>query len=142
MCQGDVVLPLSDLRSALADCAREVRWTPAHAGAILCVPLTDEGTSGGVTVPGYKQRHKFQGLVVAVNKTKDVVVGDLINFDMGRGEEIRTYAGETYFHVTEDNASGIDEEFRAKLEAAEAAAAAPKEQQLASGLWIATDAPA
>ena len=135
------MLPLADVRAALADCAREVRWTPAHAGAILCVPLTDEGASGGVTVPGYKQRHKFQGLAIAVNKTKDVRVGDLINFDMGRGEEITTYLGETYFAVTEDNASAIDEEFRAELEAAEAAAEAPKETLLPSGLWIATDAP-
>lgn len=128
------VLPLANLKVALETCSEEVFWTPAHAEGILCVPLTDEGMAGGVEVPGYKQRHKFQGLVVAVNKTEHVKVGDLINFDMGRGEEITTYLGESFFHITEKNVSAVDEEF-----SPEPAPVEPKEKQMPSGLWIATE---
>jgi hypothetical protein len=128
------VLTLAEAKTALTDCAREVCWKPAWPGQILCVPLSDEGLSGGVEVPAYKQRHIFQGLVVSVNKTRDVKVGDLINFDMGRGEAVTTYLGETLFHVAEDNASGVDDEFGKEPPPPE-----PTERQLPSGLWIATE---
>ena len=125
------MLPLAELQTALADCKREVYWRPAHAEGILCVPLSDEGMSGGVEVQAYKQRHKFQGLVVSVNKTKHTAVGDLIYFDMGRGEEITTYLGETFYHITERLASAVDEEFGKPPE--------PTEKLLPSGLWIVSD---
>lgn len=121
------MLPLPELQSALEQCEVEVFWKPVHARAILAVPLWDEGMAGGVEVPSYKQRRKYQAIVVAVNETKTVEVGDLVCYDMGRGDEIVTYRGELFFHITERNVSAIDDEF-GKPEATE--------KQLASGLWV------
>jgi hypothetical protein len=126
------VLPLPELQSALARCDDEVYWRPAHKQGILAVPLWDEGVSGGVEVPSYKQRRRYQALVVAVNETKVVQVGDLINFDMGRADEVYTYRGELFVHIAERNASAVDEEFGKEPEPEK-----PKETQLPSGLWIA-----
>lgn len=134
------MLSLAEARAALKECEVEAFWKPAWPGQILCVPLSDEGTSGGIEVHAYRERHTYQGLVIAVNKTRDVQVGDLINFDMGRGEPITTYLGETYFHITEENASAVDEEWREALEEAQAVADEPKEKLLPSGLWVSTDA--
>lgn len=122
------MLPLDKLEAALESCNTEAFWKPSYAEGILCVPLVDEGTAGGVDVPTYKARHKFQGLVVSVNKTKRVEVGDLICFDMGRSEEITTQLGETFFHITERNCAGRDEEF----------AKPPEPTLLPSGLWVTT----
>jgi hypothetical protein len=127
------VLPLDKLEAALADTKREVYWKPAHVGGILCVPLDDEGMSGGVHVEAYKQRHTFQGVAIAVNKTKHIAVGDLVSADMGRLEEVKTALGEMFVVTTEPMLSGVDDEFSKQPE--------PKEKLLPSGLWIATDAP-
>jgi co-chaperonin GroES (HSP10) len=87
----------------------------------------DEGDAGGVAVVAHKQRRAYQGLVVAVNGTKRVKVGDLISWDQGRGEEVTTLLGEKFFHLTESNAAAVDDEF-----------GKPKEPTLLpSGLWIA-----
>lgn len=124
--RGADVLPLAKLQTALESCREEAYWQPSYAGGILCVPLLDEGDAGGFQVVAHKQRRAYQGLVVAVNGTKRVQVGDLISWDQGRGEEITTLLGEKFFHLTENNASAVDDEFR------------PKEPTLqASGLWVA-----
>lgn len=124
------MLSAEKLETALASCEQEVYWKPAHVRGILVVPLLDEGASGGVEVPSFRARHTFQGLVVAVHETRWVKVGDLINFDMGRGESVYTLLGESFFSITEKNCSAIDDELLAPTQ--------PKEQLLASGLWVVT----
>lgn len=119
------MLPLAKLQTAIADCEREVTWKPSYAGGILAIPLLDEGDAGGVAVIAHKQRRAYQGIALAVNETKRVQPGDLVCFDQGRVEELRTMAGELFIHTTEPMLAGLDEEFR------------PKEPTLqASGLWV------
>jgi len=126
------VLSLDKLETALESCREEAYWKPSYAGGVLCVPLLDEGDSGGVEVVAHKQRRSYQGIVVAVNDTKRVEVGDLVCADQGRFEELRTALGEVFVHSTERMLSGVDEEFSKPPE--------PKEPtKLPSGLWIATD---
>ena len=121
------MLPLSKLETAIASTREEAYWKPSYAGGILAVPLLDEGDAGGVQVVAHKQRRAYQGLVVAVNGTKRVRVGDLISWDVGRAEEITTALGERFVHLIERNASAVDDEF-----------GKPKEPTLlAPGLWVA-----
>lgn len=124
------MLPLVKLDAALESCKEEAFWMPSYAGGVLAVPLLDEGVSGGVHIEGYKQRRAYQALVVAVNGTKHVKVGDLVCFDMGRTETLTTYRGEVYLHTTERLLSGVDEEFGKEPEPP------PGPTQLPSGIWI------
>lgn len=115
------------LKVALADCSREVYWKPVHERAMLSIPLVDEGYVGGAFIPAAGARHKFQAIVLAANNCRSIEDGDLIWFDMGRGEELVTQAGETFFYITERDASAVNDEFWKAKE---------KEKQLASGLWV------
>lgn len=124
------MLPLQAKLDALRRCeTEEVFWTPAHPRSILAIGLFDEGDSGGVFVPSSHARHKYQALVLAVNDCRYVQAGDLVVFDVGRGEELRTARGEIFFHITEPNVAGVDESFLADA----------KEKiptQRPSGLWV------
>lgn len=113
--------------AAIRCCDQEAIWKPVHARGILAIALEDEGWSGGVEVPSYKQRHQYQALVVAQKECRYVREDDLVIFDIGRGEELRTVCGEVFFYITESNLAGYDETFWDSK---------PQPRQLASGLFL------
>lgn len=120
------MLTADERAAAVRRCYEECYWTPCWPSSILAVGLEDAGFAGGVYVPVAKGARKYQAIAVAVNQCEWVKLGDLICFDIGRGEELRTVRGEILYHITEQNVSSVDDNF---WDAAE--------RQTESGLWVA-----
>ena len=114
-----------ELRRLLAQCEVEAMWAPIQPRTMLAMALEDEGYVGEIRVNAYKARNKYQSLVLATCECKWVKPGDLVVFDLGRTEELRTVAGEIFYWANETGIEGMDENFWSQ-----------PEHKVASGLWI------
>lgn len=118
------MLTADERQAAIRACYEETYWRPCWPSSIMAIPLFDEGFVGPVAVPAFRAAQRYQALVVATNECESVDVGDLICFDIGRGEELYTVSGECYYCITEANVSSVDDQFW------------EREEQRASGLWV------
>ena len=113
--------------AVLSQCSKWAKWKPIQPGTMLAIAMHDEGTIGGVFVPEYRARHKYQALVLATCECRWIKESDVVCFDIGVGEELNTVNGQTFVWLAEKNLGGLDEAFWQSR--------AP--QQTASGLWTA-----
>jgi hypothetical protein len=118
------VLSQSERDAKLKECESWARWRPLQPQTVLALALHDEGySSGGIEIRAHGRR-KYQALVIATCETQWVKPTDIIVFDLGKGEQMHTLHGETFWWMQERSIDGVDDDFFQP----------PK--QTAGGLWV------
>ena len=105
----------------------DVRWKPRHPRTLLVSPLDSSGMKGGIEVQEDSRRNKMQGYVLTTKDCVEIEPGDIVMYEEGMAELLKTATGEELSWITEDNVTAIDDDLWPK----------PKpETQLASGLYL------
>src|ERR1700722_7364644 len=92
----------------------ETYWKPRHPQSMLVQPLDGSGFVEGIEVKEDSRRNKMCAYVLATRDCQEVEPGDIIFYEEGTAEMLKTSDGERYFWLTENNATAIDSEFWAK----------------------------
>lgn len=101
----------------------ERRWKPRHRRTLIVAPLDGQGfDEHGLFVPEDDRRNRTIGYVLATNACVEIQPDDLIYFEEGAGEELKTASGEVICWLHETKATAVDEDLWPKPKAEEVTA--------------------
>ena len=104
------------------------RWKPRHKRTLLVAPLDGQGFDAhGIFVPESTARFRLIGYVLTTKDCTEVEPGDIVFFEEGAQEELKTSSGEMLCWLNETKCTAIDTDFWPKPKA---------EQVLSSGLVL------
>ena len=78
----------------------DVRWKPRHPRTLLVAPLDSSGWKGGIEVQEDSRRNKMQGYVLTTKDCVEIEPGDIVTYEEGMAELLKTANGEELSWIT------------------------------------------
>lgn len=86
-------------------------WKPRHPRTMLVQPLDGSGFVEGIEIKEDSRRTKMCAYVLSTKDCQEIECGDIIFYEEGMAEMLKTSDGEQYFWLTESNATCVDPDF-------------------------------